>query len=606
MNSESNAADGDSGPSLPNLVSNFQDLSAVLSLFAADVVEKKFSDPRATDWERMSTTWSIFGIIGAVRAYAKLIAGIHSAQNAGVDIFGLGGYTSNQTVDSLCACQIGSLTSKACWQDDRQQLLGQVTAGTSRWKKPIIITMGYSQCPFEGKKAFSEVFGRAITGVLTVVTTCIPLIVLRHDVEGDNLDNITLGTALGSALLAGCILPLTLQALNPVGVTHLRALHIVPRRFDDVLKDGDTVITTKMASTIFWQNPEEALSKRSGDRVVVRLLATLAACATIVAYILNYLELGRVPTWKAYVWLGVQFLILTLRFVVWAIRPRILPTRSKSVLFFITGSLVPPLEADADRSHSSLPNNVVHFAVASAGSKLLNQGGTVGNLKLHALDMLAGVAPADIILADYCDIDELMKIGGEMKAIRLPWSWMEEIYVAQGLILGHNPWALGGLYLAAVIQRFGTSAWTFQGLTTIHPRGAGADRAHGEDTYTSYSEKDPALRDVVGVTVGNYGIRGTLVIGDIMNRMPVGHDLMDWHIEFQENVRNCRSTAVPNGPPHQEFHMRNFGDGEHGKKHVSKTVLTIEILLKLGLDIGAKEKEKDHSQCNEFCTIFGF
>ena len=35
--------------------------------------------------------------------------------------------------------------------------------------------------------------------------------------------------------------------------------------------------------------------------------------------------------------------------------------------------------------------------------------------------------------------------------IRLPWSFVEELYLANGLILGSNPWALGGLYLGAVI-----------------------------------------------------------------------------------------------------------------------------------------------------------
>ena len=95
----------DSSSSSPTIVSNFQDLSAVLSLFAADTVEKKISDPRANDLWRMSTTWSVFGIIGVVRTYIKFTAGIHSAERAGVDIYDLGEYTSKQTINALCVSE---------------------------------------------------------------------------------------------------------------------------------------------------------------------------------------------------------------------------------------------------------------------------------------------------------------------------------------------------------------------------------------------------------------------------------------------------------------------------------------------------------------------
>jgi len=270
------------------------------------------------------------------------------------------------------------------------------------------------------------------------------------------------------------------------------------------------------------------------------------------------------------------------------------------VLFFITGSLVQPLDLHKVIS-SRLQRDVVHFFVASAVSKLLNVGGNTGKLRLDALDLLSGIAPADILLAKYCEFDELTREGGEVKAIRLPWSWMEEIYAAQGVILGYNPWALGGLYLAAIVQDN-----TFQGLTTIHPIGAGADRAHGEDTHAIYLQRNPSLKDVVGITANNYGVSGSLVIGVIGNKMPNDHDLMDWHAEFRENVQNCRSSAVSNGPPHHELHMRNFGAGTLGTKNTSKSVPNIDSVLEQGLRIGVKEKEKDHSQCSEFCTIFGF
>lgn len=590
------------------MVSNFQDLSAVLSLFAADTVEKKFSSPKANDLERMSTTWSVFGIIGAVRAYVKVISGVHSAEKAGVEIYDLGGYTSQRTRHAWCTCPIGQPNpkAKAYWQDDRHQLLGEVNAKDSRWKRPFLVVMGYSRCPFTGRKAFREVLGRIIAGIITIIIPCLPLIVLRQSVAGDTLDEMTLGTAIGSALVSGCILPILLQALNPVGAAHLRDLN--PSHFASVLQDGDTVITSKMSSTIYWQASPDELPRRSADLPAIRLLAALAACASVTAYILNYLELGRVKPWRAYVWLGLQSAILALRFILWAIRPRVLVNRSKSVLFFVTGSLFPPLEAEAKTSSCTLSRDIVRYAVASASSKILNAGGGVGNIRLDALDHLSHIAPADILLADYCDFDELVKEGGETKAIRLPWSWMEEIYAAQGLILGNNPWALGGLYLAAVVHRTPKSPWQFKGLTTVHPSGADADRTHGEDALSRLAEeKDPTVRNIKGITVDNYGVKDSLVIGDItQTKMPLNHNLMEWHNEFRENVRECRLAAVSNGPTHLEMHARNFGEGELGTKRMWKTVPTKEGVLKLGSSIAEKERRKDHSKCKEFCTIFGF
>jgi len=523
------------------------------------------------------------------------------AERAGVDIYDLGGYTSKRTVNALCVSEIGSRASRTSWQDDRRQLLGQVDAVASRWKRPNIVVMGYSQCPFEGRKAFREILGRSLSGAMTVIITCLPLFILRDSRTGNVFDNLALGIATGSTLVAGCLLPLLIQTINPVGVTHLRNLQIPNRFKHGVLQDGDTVITSTMSSTIFWQNPNEVLLPRSGDHTPVRLLAGFAACSTIAAYLLNYVELGRVQKWKAYSWLGIQIAILAFRFVLWALPLRVLASRPKTVLFLVTGSLVQPLDLHTEVSSSRLHRDVVHFSVSSAVSKLLNGGGSIGKLKLDALDLLSGIAPADILLAKYCEFDELTKMGGEFKAIRLPWSWVEEIYAAQGVILGYNPWALGGLYLAAIVQDN-----TFQGLTTIHPIEAGANRAHGEDTRAIYSQKDPSLKDIVGITANNYGISGSLVIGVIGNKMLKDHDLMDWHAEFRENVHDCRSSAVSNGPPHYELHMRNFGAGTLGAKSASKTAPDIDSVLGQALRIGLKEKEKDHAQCSEFCTIFGF
>ena len=545
-------------------------------------------------------------MIGAVRAYVKVLSGIHSAEKAGVEIYDLGGYTSQRTKQSWCTCLIGQMDPKACWHDDRHQLLGEVNASDSRWKRPFMVVMGYSRCPFTGGKAFREVLGRVFSGIITIAIPCLSLIVLRQSLTGSTLDNVALGTTIVSALVSGCALPILLQILNPVGTAHLRDLH--PSHFVDVLQDGDTVITSKISSTIYWQSSPNGLSSRSGDFPAIRLLATLAACTSVATYILNYLELGRVEIWRAYVWLGLQSTILALRYILWAIQPRLLVNRSKTVLFFITGSLFTPLDADANTPSRNLNPDMVHYAVASATSKVLNGGGAAGNIRLDALGHLSNIAPADILLAQYCNLDELVKESGEMNAIRLPWSWVEEIYAAQGVILGRNPWALGGLYLAAVVQRTTKSPWTFKGLTTIHPSGADADRTHGEDALLRLAEsEDTTMRNIRGITIDNYGIRDSLVIGDIaQTKMRLNHNLMDWHNEFRENVRDCRLTAVSNGPTHTELHARNFGEGELGTKRVSKSEPTTKDVLKLGSNIAEKEKRKDHSKCEEFCTIFGF
>jgi hypothetical protein len=85
-------------------VTNFQDMSAILSLLAADTVERKLSGearyphhstilinpfvfinltdlyPRSFDWERMSSVWSVFGLVGALRAHLKIAASIAGSE----------------------------------------------------------------------------------------------------------------------------------------------------------------------------------------------------------------------------------------------------------------------------------------------------------------------------------------------------------------------------------------------------------------------------------------------------------------------------------------------------------------------------------------------
>ncbi|KDQ62700.1 hypothetical protein JAAARDRAFT_189991 [Jaapia argillacea MUCL 33604] len=438
---------------LPNIVSNFQDLSAILSLLASDTVEGKISDPETADWERMTSVWSLFGLVGAIRAYTKVFVGLAGAEAAGIDLAGAGAYTSKKTKEAMSCWAIGSNTSENSWQDDRHMLLGAIGTKSSQWKRPHIVVMGYVHCPFGGIEAAKEVVAWVLFGLLTVAITCVPVAVLRRTVAGTMWDNIALGMWAISSTLGGCFLPMLLQRLNPVGVIHVRdnspdrfvlldettsQIDVITQgppteeivnqlshrpgskrrstsvndekggkcldrfasaddetasrvdfapygssmdeirnqlpepcdqssAYDDiekgsledtslgdspidesdrelpygdepkpdtdlhVLRDGDTVITSAQHSysTIMWQLPHHRKPIRSGDRLPIRLLAATVTGTTLVAYIVNYFVLGQVETWRSYAWLGIQVVILTSRFILWALRPNLLPRRCR-------------------------------------------------------------------------------------------------------------------------------------------------------------------------------------------------------------------------------------------------------------------------------------
>lgn len=584
---------------LSGIVSNFQDLSAVLSLLAADTVEDKLSDPESNDWERMTTTWCLFGILGVVRAYSKIAAGLSGAEAAGINLSGSGVYTSNRTRGAVSSWVVGSHSSQRLWQDDKRRLLGEVDGVGSPWIRPHVVVMGYSRCPLE-TRIRREVLGRSGWILFTAAVTACPILVLRID-HGNFLSNLALGVLVGSAVMS-CAVALALQNLNAVGTTHLRDNTMDRFKHGSVLQDGDTVITSKQSSsnTILWQNTYAP--RRSADSLFIRIFAGLSAMATLVGYIVNYLVLGAAQSPRAYVWLGVQVFILILRYCLWATRPGFLSQRDRCVLFFITGSLVPAINPmDPDVTHDlKITRDVVHFAVASAGSKVLNGGGTVSRLNLTALDLLADSAPRDILRARYCNFDELYssKETRTFRVIRLPWSVMEEMYAAQGVILGKNPWALGGLYLGAVFEVHPQS-FTFEGLTTIHPR-----TTKGGNTTVSLESKEPA--NIVGATFDNFGMTGTLSDGIIVGKLMANEGFEEWHTKFRENVATCRASAVSNGPSHCEVHVRYHGQGETGKKRMARMDASIKDVLAFGREVVSKEQDKDHSRCNNFCAIFGF
>lgn len=130
---------------MSNLVANFQDLSAVLTLLAADTVERKLSDPRSLLWERMSTSWSLFGIIGLLRAYLKIAAGLRGAEAAGVELLGASGFTTRRTRSSLSCWLAGTDVETYFWRDDSNRLIGEARAVNSLWKRPHIIIVGFAK-----------------------------------------------------------------------------------------------------------------------------------------------------------------------------------------------------------------------------------------------------------------------------------------------------------------------------------------------------------------------------------------------------------------------------------------------------------------------------
>ncbi|EIN12057.1 hypothetical protein PUNSTDRAFT_132187 [Punctularia strigosozonata HHB-11173 SS5] len=337
----------------------------------------------------MSGVWSLFGILGVLRACLMLVVGIAGAEAAGVKLSGAGAFTARKTSGSRSTVVVGvpsasgrsRLGPDSWWQDDKQRLLGLVDErnSNSSGRRPHIVVIGFTKCPFTGPRALRESADIAFCVIVSVICTIAPLMVLRPTHQ--------------TSTLWIAMVPVLLQIYNDAGAAPLSHLHASDRFSDGldsaVIRDSDTANTEPIV------NDCDTLANSSRST-----MATAAA------------KTGTSPL--------------------------------------------------AERI---LPKEAVHFGVASGRSKLLNVGATNVRLKLTALDKLSEIAPADIIAAPYCDVREAvehMRAPPSLSVIRLPWSFVET-YVAQGLILGSNSWALGGLYLAAIV-----SVSRFWGLTMVH------------------------------------------------------------------------------------------------------------------------------------------
>ncbi|TFK84068.1 hypothetical protein K466DRAFT_527917 [Polyporus arcularius HHB13444] len=613
--------DSGGSPSNASLTPSFVDLSAIVSLLAADTVEEKIVAPGAPLWERMSSLWTLFGLVGAVRAYAKLALGLGRAEAAGVNLGGGGAYTTMRTKSSKSFRRVGG-HENGWWQDDRDSLLQAIheDAEHTRWQRPIVLVSGYARCPFAGRHASRQVGQAVMNCALTVVLATTPLATLRlmehfmDQTQSRAVWTVTLVLCFVSAAIAGCVLPLVLVLYTTAPFCRLK--DNLRRTFpSSIIHPNDTVMTATLKGpcVILWQDPREtphlrpgdlAPNRRPGDLKRVRVLAALSSVGVLAYYILNYVTLSSASTVQSYVWLALEIVIMGARFVLWSSPPRVLgeSQRHMTVLYVITGSLACALPSSGD-DHSpgtTMTGPVVNAATALAGSLLDNIHGSTTLLHQPTLLLLAEAgAPADILRAQYVDVAALYHDRPTLKLIRLPWSFMEQLYTLEGLILGKNPWSYGGLYLAACLVDC-----RFVGLTTVFA----LNKPEVAARYLATVQKEDSAFSLgikaAGIT------RELCLVDDLVNgrilgtAMPVaGEDYEKWHVQFRKNVAECREDAVSNGPEVVEVHTRHGAPASMGFKHVTRTENSMQDAFAFVQSAIDGEKSKDHRHCDGYCVI---
>lgn len=466
-----------------------------------------------------------------------------------------------------------------------------------------------------------------VWSMITVSFSVLPVLCLIpvRSIPRDATNSLSIAMLGCIGALGGCLLPYLLSALNPVGVSNLRS--VADDRCLDLrtIAIGDHVTTSKkkQESVILWQGKDASKTMRgSADIVYIRILAALAAAAILAAYVFNYVLLGRASSARSYTWLGIQVAILVFRYVLWAFRPLVFHFRVPSLLYMVSGSVANPLPADepAERllpdALPRLPRMVVEYAVASAGSKLLNEFGSVSRLKLKNFLHLADVVPADILSCQYYDV---FSDSSNVKIVRLAWSFVEEMYAGLGIILGPNPWALGGLYLGAVLENN-----EFKGLTTVHPvsvlsemrQRSAAPATTARSVWDDDIEKDspdtsPPTPELLrehssgGITYSGF-ILDNLALGSIVQHYaPISTEFRSFHDKFRANVAACRASAVSNGPSHVELHAAHEKWGGHSRNTRTEPDLA-SALGAIHEIVQDAQDRRDHSQCEDLCHIHTF
>jgi hypothetical protein len=578
--------------SAPGIVINLQDLSAILALFAADTVESKVSDPDSSFTERVSSFWSIFGSIGVVRAYCKIAWGLKRSEDAGLSLAGAGGFTLQKTSKALCCCEVG--TQRVEWQDNSGQLLGQVTTHRSCWIRPLIIVVGYSQCPMGGIRSLRECFSIAWDIFHTLLFNVSSILVLLGSSATFFVRSITLAIFPGLAIL-GALTSSLLMRLNSVGISHLRDMQ-ADRTSAQIIQTGDIVMSSTKTpdSVILWRNPSQRHLTRSADRLSIRVLCGLTAAIVIGAYVSNYILLASATQFTSYIWLSLQILVLIFRFFLWSRERKVRWFhRNRAVLYFVTGSLAAPLSVDITNAQPSgntaiqLTESVVRFAMASAKNRYQNE--KVGSPLSPKLLWLCDGAPGDIFSTPFIRMpDDVTATDGPVyTVVNLSQLFVEEMYIAQGLVLGQ--WPPGGKCLGAVFKE-----QQFMGLTTFQ-----------------------SITGNLSEVVGTPTVKGVTYDGYILNNMGCGivqSQLSDWgesysdfknsHSDFQDKLASCRHSAKANGPIHVEVHMKSYAHGLYN--HCEEADSNLDNTLQRVKKAIITEKAKNHSSCRAFCQIDNF
>ncbi|KAI0712825.1 hypothetical protein C8T65DRAFT_646496 [Cerioporus squamosus] len=537
----------------------------------------------------MSTMWTLFGLVGAVRAYAKLALGLGRAERAGVNLGGGGAYTTARTKTAKSFRRVQG-QGEGWWQDDRGSIFQAIyeDAQHTRWQRPIVLIVGYARCPFAGRRASRQVAQAVMNIAITIVLATIPLAALRlmeHYMDrsqSGEVWTVTLALCFVCAAIAGCALPLVLVLYTTAPFCRLKQNRRGRDFPSSIIHPNDSVMTETAT------DPHEL--KR------VRVLAALSSVGVLAYYILNYVTLSSASTVQSYVWLALEIVIMGARFVLWSSPPALLgeSQRHMTVLYVLTGSLACTLPSSADEPlrRTILTRPVVNAATALAGSLLDNVHGSTALLQQATLAQLADAgAPADILRAQYANVPALYHERPTLRLVRLPWSFMEQLYTLQGLILGKNPWSYGGLYLAACLVD-----GRFVGLTTVFALNKPEVAAR---FLANVQKEDPPCSlgtKAAGIT-RELCVVDDLVSGRILGTAaPVdGEDYEKWHVQFRKNVAECREAAVPNGPEDVEVHTRHAAPASMGFKHVTRTESSMQDAFAF--------KSKDHRHCKGYCVV---
>ena len=558
----------------------------------------------------MSGVWSTFGLIGALRANLKVALGLANSERAGVSLAGAGGYTSQKTEFALCYWRVGRANTPTAWRDPTNQLLSLMRSSSSAWIRPHFIVIGYSQCPWKWRRwrCIKEILVPCLWGLFSIAITSLPTItLLSSNRKFGTVEVVTLALQVATSVLGGSIVPMLIHRLNSPGVPHLRQIDV--DRLDpkslSIIRDGDHIMASykKQETHIVWQIAQSEAEPRSGDLWWIRMLCALNSVVILAAYLSNYICLGNASSRRQYLWLGSQILILACRYVLWAKRPVLFPQRPPCLLYITTGSLYgplsekPPVNPLPASTEPKLQLSIVNFAVASAYSKGKNRGSPTATLRLECLVKLANAAPSDVISTEYVSLANFFSTANTRKItiVRLPWSFVEEVYVAQGVILGHNPWAFGGMYLGAVLLED-----EFIGLTTVQPFQVHVTECADKQCAASHANYSSG-----GMTLDGYFV-DDVVGGRIVKWFcQTSPGLLMWHDRFRSNVALCRSTARSNGPSYIEVHTSTFGPLRRHHIDISRveTAFNLDFVRTAVLEA----RTKSHDQCeSSVCEIETF